>query len=158
MAATKTSLTDTKRKGSTNVLLFALFHEGLLTEGGGRDMKARDRGLPEGATLVCVSGRYWKVAGIPALPKEKNVSRYSSLQDRPWGPPNLLYNGYRVSFPGRKRPRRGVNHPPPSRADVKETLELYGYPPPPGLHGLFLGELYFLPFTLVYILDQVLIR
>jgi hypothetical protein len=23
--------------------------------------------------------------------------------DRPWGPPNLLYNGNRVSFPGIKR-------------------------------------------------------
>jgi len=30
---------------------------------------------------------------------------------RPWGPPSLLYNGYRV-FPGVKRPRRDVDHPP----------------------------------------------
>ena len=28
--------------------------------------------------------------------------------DRFWGPPNLLYNGYRVSFPGAKRQGRGV--------------------------------------------------
>ena len=27
-------------------------------------------------------------------------------------PASLLYNGYRVSFPGVKRPRRGVDHPP----------------------------------------------
>jgi hypothetical protein len=41
-------------------------------------------------------------------------------------PPNLLYNGYRVfpggkatgSFPGVKRPGRGVDHPPPSSAEV----------------------------------------
>ena len=26
--------------------------------------------------------------------------------------PSLLYNGYWVSFPKVKRPRRGVNHPP----------------------------------------------
>ena len=43
---------------------------------------------------------------------------------RPWGPPSLLYNRYRVSFPGVKRPGRGVNHPP-SNAEVKERVELY---------------------------------
>ena len=32
--------------------------------------------------------------------------------DRPWGPPSLLYNGYRVYFPGVKRTGRGVEHPP----------------------------------------------
>jgi hypothetical protein len=31
--------------------------------------------------------------------------------DRPWGPPNLLYNGYSFSFPGLKRPGRVVDHP-----------------------------------------------
>jgi hypothetical protein len=44
---------------------------------------------------------------------------------RPWGPPDLLYNGYRVSFPGVKRPGRGVDHPPSSSAEVKERLEVY---------------------------------
>jgi hypothetical protein len=28
------------------------------------------------------------------------------------------------SFPGVKRPGRGLNHPTPSRAEVKETVEL----------------------------------
>ena len=28
-----------------------------------------------------------------------------------WGQPSLLYNEYQVSFPGVKRPRRGVDHP-----------------------------------------------
>ena len=28
-----------------------------------------------------------------------------------WGPSNLLYNDYWVSFPGLKRPRHDVNHP-----------------------------------------------
>jgi hypothetical protein len=37
---------------------------------------------------------------------------------------SLLYNGYRV-FPGVKQPGRGVDHPPPSSAEVKETVELY---------------------------------
>jgi hypothetical protein len=42
---------------------------------------------------------------------------------------SLLYNGYRVSFPGVKRPGRDVNHPPPSSAEVKERVELYLYSP-----------------------------
>jgi hypothetical protein len=45
----------------------------------------------------------------------------------PWGPPNPLCNGYRVSLPGAKRPRRGVNHPPLSSAKVKEKVELHLY-------------------------------
>ena len=32
--------------------------------------------------------------------------------DLTWDPPSLLYNGYRVSFPGIKWPERGVNYPP----------------------------------------------
>jgi hypothetical protein len=40
------------------------------------------------------------------------------------------------SFPGVKRPGRGVDHPPPSSAEVKESVELYLYSPL-GLHGLF---------------------
>jgi hypothetical protein len=47
--------------------------------------------------------------------------------DRPWGPPSLLYSGYRVSFPGIKWQERGANHPPPFRAEVKERIELYLY-------------------------------
>jgi hypothetical protein len=44
---------------------------------------------------------------------------FCTRPDRPWGPPSLLYNGYRVSFPGVKRPGRGVNHPPPYSTEVK---------------------------------------
>jgi hypothetical protein len=43
--------------------------------------------------------------------------------------PSPLYNGYRVSFPAVKRPGRGVDHPPPSSARVKERVELYLYSP-----------------------------
>jgi len=32
------------------------------------------------------------------------------------------------SFPGIKWPGRGVDHPPPSSAEVKERIELYLYP------------------------------
>ena len=34
---------------------------------------------------------------------------------RCWGPHSFLYNGYRGSFSGEKRPGRGVNHPLLSR-------------------------------------------
>ena len=42
-----------------------------------------------------------------------------------WESPSHLHNGYRVSFPRVKRPRRGLNHQPPSSAEVKEEVELY---------------------------------
>jgi hypothetical protein len=54
---------------------------------------------------------------------------FRSRPDRPWGPLSLLHNGYRVSVPGVKLPGRGVDHPPPSSADVKERVELYLYSP-----------------------------
>ena len=54
---------------------------------------------------------------------------FRTRPDWPWGPPCLLYNGYRVSFPGVKRPGRGVDHLTPSSAEVKERVELYLYSP-----------------------------
>jgi hypothetical protein len=51
------------------------------------------------------------------------------LPDRPWGPPSLLSSGYRVSFPGIKRPGRGVDPPSPSSAEVKERVRLYLFSP-----------------------------
>ena len=41
-------------------------------------------------------------------------------QHRPWGPPSLLYNGYRVFPGGRKRPERDVDPSPPSSAEVQK--------------------------------------
>jgi len=44
-------------------------------------------------------------------------SRYSDTRpERPWGPPNLLYNGYRVDV--------RVDHPHPSSVQFKETVPL----------------------------------
>ena len=68
---------------------------------------------------------------------------FRTRPDRPQGPPSLLNNGYRVCFLGFKRPGRGVNHPPPSSADVKERVELY----PDSPSGRILA-LPFLPFIL----------
>jgi hypothetical protein len=47
--------------------------------------------------------------------------------DRSGGLSSLFCNGYRVSFPGIKRPGRGVNHPLLFSTEVKERVELYLY-------------------------------
>jgi hypothetical protein len=48
--------------------------------------------------------------------------------DRPWGPPSLLYSGYRV-FPGGKAAESWLSPPTTSSAEVKERVELYLYFP-----------------------------
>jgi hypothetical protein len=40
--------------------------------------------------------------------------------DRLWGPPSLLYNGYRGLSPGVKRPGLQADHSPPASAEVKK--------------------------------------
>jgi hypothetical protein len=54
---------------------------------------------------------------------------FRTRPDWPWGPPSLLYIGYRVSFPGVKRLKRGVDHPPASNAEVKGRVEVYLFSP-----------------------------
>ena len=54
--------------------------------------------------------------------------------DRPWGPPGLLYDGYRVCFPGLKLLGLGANHPFTSSAEVEQWS--YTSAPTVGLHGL----------------------
>jgi len=54
---------------------------------------------------------------------------FRTRPDRPWGPPSLLQNGYRVSFPGVKGPGRGIDHPPPYSTVIKERVEIYLYSP-----------------------------
>jgi hypothetical protein len=57
-------------------------------------------------------------------------ARFSApARPAPWGPPSLLYNGYRV-FPGGKvRPGRDADPSPPSSVEVKNRVELYFYSP-----------------------------
>jgi len=46
--------------------------------------------------------------------------RFSARPDRPWDPPSLPYNGYRVFPGGKERPGRAADHSPPSSAEVLE--------------------------------------
>jgi hypothetical protein len=43
---------------------------------------------------------------------------FRTYPDRPWGPPILLYNGYRVFPGGKERPGRDADLSPPYRAVV----------------------------------------
>jgi hypothetical protein len=43
---------------------------------------------------------------------------FRTCPDRPWGPPSLLYNGYRVFPGGRMRPGRDDDPSPPSNAEI----------------------------------------
>jgi len=53
---------------------------------------------------------------------------FRSRPDRPWGPPSLLYNGYRI-FVGGKAAGAWRWPPTPSSVDVKERVEVYIYCP-----------------------------
>ena len=44
---------------------------------------------------------------------------------RPWGPPSLLCNGHRVSFPKVKRPGCGVDQQPHLVPRLEKSVELY---------------------------------
>jgi hypothetical protein len=65
---------------------------------------------------------------------------FRTRPDRPWGPLNVLYNGYRV-FPGRKVAGAWRWAPTPSGAEVKERVDLYLYSPS-GPSWLALGWTY----------------
>ena len=73
-------------------------------------------------------------------------ARFSAPSQIGPGTHSLLYNAYRISFPGVKQPGRGVNHPPLSSAEVKERVELY-FSSPSGSSWPILGRALPLPFT-----------
>jgi len=75
-------------------------------------------------SAVGIATRYGLDGPVIESPWKRDFPHLSS-----WGPPSLLYNGYRVSFPGVKRPGRGVDNPVPSSAEVKERVQLYLYSP-----------------------------
>ena len=47
---------------------------------------------------------------------------FRTCPDRPWSPPNLLYNGYRVFPGGKERPGRAADYSPSSSAAVMKEL------------------------------------
>jgi len=60
---------------------------------------------------------------------------FCTRPDRRWGPASLLYSAYRV-FPGVKRLRRNVDHPPHTAPRLKKEYH-FACTPPLGLRGLF---------------------
>jgi len=78
---------------------------------------------------------------------------FHTCPDQPWGPPSLLYNGYRV-FPGStERSGRDADPSPPSSTVDHERVELYLYSPY-GPYSLYRASVPVqgctLPFTLFY--------
>ena len=79
------------------------------------------------------------------------ISRTSP--DRPWGPPSLLYNGYRVSFLGLKRPGCGVDHSPHQEQRLKKEYRYtsLGHPGPlQGERHLFYFYIYIYIYIYIY--------
>ena len=72
----------------------------------------------------------------PGIESQWGDEIFHTCPDRPWGPLSLLYNGYGVSFPGVKRPGRGVDHPPHLASRLRKEYS-YTSTPPLGLRGLF---------------------
>jgi len=81
--------------------------------------------IPHKDILHC--GQYSNLlhAGQSGVHIQVGVEIFCTHPNQLWGSPNLLDDGYRVSFPGVKRVGCGINHPPPSSAKIKERVELY---------------------------------
>ena len=71
---------------------------------------------------------------------------FRTHRGRPWGPPNLLYDWYRISFTGVKRPERGNDHPHHLAPRLRKEYSYTSPSPLLGLHCLFWRDIYLLPF------------
>jgi hypothetical protein len=49
---------------------------------------------------------------------------FRTCPDWPWGPPSLLYNGFRIFPGGKERPGRDADPSPPSSAVGHDRVEL----------------------------------
>jgi len=80
---------------------------------------------------VCVS-RYsdslWAARSVDRIPVGAGTRFSATIQTGPEAHP-ASYTMGTGSFPGVKWPKRGVDHPPPISAEVKERVELYLYSP-----------------------------
>ena len=73
---------------------------------------------------VGIATRYWLDG--PGIESRWGARFFVSVQTGPGAHP-ASYTMGTGSFPGVKQPGRGVNHPPPSSAEVKERVDLYLY-------------------------------
>jgi len=67
-----------------------------------------------GGVVGITTGMGWAVRGLN--PGGGEIFR--ACPDRPWGPPSLLYNGYRVFPGGKERPGRDADPTPLSSTVV----------------------------------------
>ena len=85
---------------------------------------------------------------------------FRTCPDRPWDPPNLLYDGYWVFPGGTERPGRDADPSPPFSAVGHERIELYLYSPY-GPYGLYRASVpvqwCILPYLQVKIYHQYLV-
>jgi hypothetical protein len=87
---------------------------------------------------------------------------FRTCPDRPWGPPSLLYNGYRVFTEGKERSGRDADpSPPPSSAVGHVRVELYLYSPY-GPYGLYRASVpvqgWPLPLQYIYVFTGIRYR
>ena len=82
---------------------------------------------------------------------------FRTCPDRPWGPPSLLYNGYRFFPGGKNRPGRDADPSPPFSAVGHEIVELYLYSPY-GPYGLYRASVPVHGFTLACTEPQCLYK
>ena len=58
----------------------------------------------------------------PGIESRLEGEIFRTCPDRPWDPPSLLYNGYRVFPWGKERPGRDADPSPPSSAVGHERV------------------------------------
>ena len=66
----------------------------------------------------CIRQSEWLRAGLSGDRIPRGGVIFRTCPDRPWGPPSLLYNGYRVFPVGKIRPGRDADPSPPSSVVV----------------------------------------
>ena len=116
---------------STNVLILFHSHKFLSSEVGDMLYEATSNircTLEFNINFICILYFNWKTGIAQSVQRLATAwtaqgsnpgggEIFCTPPDRPWVPPSLLYNGYRL-FPGVKRPGRGVDHQTHSSAEV----------------------------------------
>jgi hypothetical protein len=69
-----------------------------------------------GGVVSIATGYGLDSPGIKSQWGERGGEIFRTCQDRPWGSPSLLYNGYQVFPKGKERLRRDADPSPPSSA------------------------------------------